>query len=446
MIVSKNKLFQYLFFFFIFFISIFNAGNSNIFIQINFLVICSFLFLTLKDKNYFLHFKYFFSKNKFSINFFFFFLTYLLFQLIPIPLEFLKFISFEKYNILQNMNININKSSISLSSSETYFQLLNYLSLFIFILLFKILFYTQRHILRYYYFLSMLGAFHALFAVLLYLNGNPEFFFLKKIFYENVATGFVTNRTVFSIFLILCLISSLEYLKILDINQLLKKKDNFFNKIYVRIFILLITIGIITTFSKLGNFIMIVTILYYLTNHLFSKKTQSKNFTILLFVIIFMDIIILGYFFGGDKLLPRFLFLNDQLSIKEDSLGITRMNLIFFSFENLKNYLLFGYGAGSYDVFFKLNYLNSTTYYADHAHSDILEFLGEFGIFGFILFFLSFIKFFLKKSNYNFQSINLLFIVGIILVFDFSLHIPLIQVLILSLLITNFNSIRSTVR
>ena len=122
------------------------------------------------------------------------------------------------------------------------------------------------------------------------------------------------------------------------------------------------------------------------------------------------------------------------------------MNLIFFSFENLKNYLLFGYGAGSYDVFFKLNYLNSTTYYADHAHSDILEFLGEFGIFGFILFFLSFIKFFLKKSNYNFQSINLLFIVGIILVFDFSLHIPLIQVLILSLLITNFNSIRSTVR
>ena len=33
--------------------------------------------------------------------------------------------------------------------------------------------------------------------------------------------------------------------------------NNFFNKIYVRIFLLLITIGIITTFSRLGNFLFI---------------------------------------------------------------------------------------------------------------------------------------------------------------------------------------------
>jgi len=54
--LSKNKKHQYLFFSILSLYTIFNGGNSNLSIQINFILI-GFLFLySLKDKNYNLHF------------------------------------------------------------------------------------------------------------------------------------------------------------------------------------------------------------------------------------------------------------------------------------------------------------------------------------------------------------------------------------------------------
>ena len=36
---------------------------------------------------------------------------------------------------------------------------------------------------------------------------------------------------------------------------------------------------------------------------------------------------------------------------------------------------------------FQLNYKNSNNKFANHAHSDLFEFFGEFGLIGFYLFF-----------------------------------------------------------
>ena len=55
-------------------------------------------------------------------------------------------------------------------------------------------------------------------------------------------------------------------------------------------------------------------------------------------------------------------------------------------------------------------------------HSDIIEYLGEFGILGFSLLSLSLLKFFVNKNAYSFINIVLLFYMIIILLFDFSLH------------------------
>ena len=56
----------------------------------------------------------------------------------------------------------------------------------------------------------------------------------------------------------------LNILKIIDHYQE-NNTNNFFNKIYVRLFLLLITIAIITSFSRLGNFLFIslIIILYF---------------------------------------------------------------------------------------------------------------------------------------------------------------------------------------
>jgi len=88
--LTKNKKYQYLFFFIIFIYSIFNGGNSNIVIQVNFIFVSLLFFLCIKDKNYYQHLNKFFKENKLSIFFYFLFLIYLLFQIIPIPIENLK--------------------------------------------------------------------------------------------------------------------------------------------------------------------------------------------------------------------------------------------------------------------------------------------------------------------------------------------------------------------
>ena len=181
---------------------------------------------------------------------------------------------------------------------------------------------------------------------------------------------------------------------------------------------------------------MILTISLYFAESCIIKKNSNKTFSLILVFIITLDVLVFGYFFGGEKILSRYLFLSEELNVETYSSGITRLKIILFSLSKTNNFLLFGYGAGGYENLFKLNYLN-TSLYANHAHSDIVEFFGEFGIVGFILFVLSFYNFIINKKNYNFKLIVLILIIFTILIFDFSLHIPLIQICMISILLTN---------
>ena len=113
--LSKNKKYQYTFFLLILIYSIFNGGNSNLLIQLNFILISLFYIFCLKDKNYNIHLGYFFRKNKRSIYFYILFLFYLSFQIIPLPIEIIKIISPAKYLHLSNLKLDLQYSSISLS-------------------------------------------------------------------------------------------------------------------------------------------------------------------------------------------------------------------------------------------------------------------------------------------------------------------------------------------
>ena len=58
---------------------------------------------------------------------------------------------------------------------------------------------------------------------------------------------------------------------------------------------------------------------------------------------------------------------------------------IVSSFDQFKNFWLFGYGSGAFEQLFKIFYISSESvgnYVAQHAHNDGLELLGEIGILG----------------------------------------------------------------
>ena len=441
--LSKNKKHHYLFFFILSVYTIFNGGNSNLLIQINFILISLFFLTCLKDKNYNLHFENFYKNNKVSLIFYFIFLLYLVFQILPLPIDILKKFSPEKYYYLNNLSSDSSYSSISLSPINSFFQLLNFISLLILVFILKMIFYTERHKNRMYLFLTLSGFFCYLVALIFYLYCNIDFLFLKNDYYKSASTGFFINRTVFAIFLLFSLISSLELLKNLDLN-VEKKKDNFFLKIYVRLFIIFITIGIITSYSRIGNFLLLVTVLFYFINEFFVKKNNNKVFKSTILLIIFFDVLALGVYFGSSQILERFYFLKEEFSLLSlEDISLNRLQIIRFGLNQINNFLFFGYGSGAFETLFKINFHELGIQYANHAHSDIIEFFGEFGLIGFTLITFSLINFVINKKFYSFINLIILIYLIVLLAFDFSLHVPFIQVLfIIFLSLNKKNSLR----
>ena len=131
------------------------------------------------------------------------------------------------------------------------------------------------------------------------------------------------------------------------------------------------------------------------------------------------------------------------------------LNVISFGFEQFKNFWLCGYGCGSFSKVFKLFYEiqkdNLYNIVAEHEHNDVVELLGEIGVLGILL--LSVLYFFYfkkitnnikeKKQFARFVLLSLLILTLSIQSFvDYSLHIPGIMVLLMTILSTgliNFN-------
>ena len=80
----------------------FNGGNNNLYIQFNFVIVSIFFLLFIREKNYLAHVREILTTNKLAIKLYFLFVGFLIFQTIPLPIEWINFLSPEKYNILQN--------------------------------------------------------------------------------------------------------------------------------------------------------------------------------------------------------------------------------------------------------------------------------------------------------------------------------------------------------
>tara|TARA_B100000963_G_C22532550_1_gene628261 strand:+ start:80 stop:1144 length:1065 start_codon:yes stop_codon:yes gene_type:complete len=352
----------------------------------------------------------------------------------------LKFFSPEKLKLI-NLPDNISFSSISLSPSNSFFQILNFLSLLLIVFICRMILYAERHKYRFFFFLSLIGFITSIIAVLFYLNGNPDILIFKNSYYKNASTGFFINRTVSAVFLIFCLISSLELLKNFSENN---KKDYFFSKTYTRLFTIFITIGIITSFSRIGNFLLLITIIFYLFNEFFYEKKKNLSFKVIILFIVFFDLIIIGFYFGKSEIIDRFYFLKEEFSSISDEIIIytSRFDIIKFSISEIKNFIIFGYGAGGFENLFQLKFTNTSNQFANHSHSDFIEFLGEFGLIGFALFTLSIISYFLKPKNYNLVNLILFSFLIVLGFFDFSLHIPIIQIMFVIFFMVNYKTTR----
>ena len=154
MLVKKGKFYKYIFLLILTLMTIFNGGNSNLFIQFNFIIVSIYFLFFIKKKNYLAELKYIFYYNKISIYLFFLFIGFLIFQSIPLPSEWIKVLSPQKYDLLNKLEFSGNSHSISLSPTNSFFGILNYVTLFLFLIIFKILFNKKKDIFIFYFFFN----------------------------------------------------------------------------------------------------------------------------------------------------------------------------------------------------------------------------------------------------------------------------------------------------
>ena len=306
--------------------------------------------------------------------------------------------------------------------------------------------------MKFLFFLCVLGFCHAIFATYWMLIGNPSNFLLQKIHYLNASTGLFVNRSVFGTFLFLCAFSSLYYIvvffqknQIVNFNFAEQIKSKIF---FIRIFIIFISIGILTTWSRAVNFSYILILLSFLFYSKISfKKYINPLSTIIIFILIF-DVFIMGIFFGNAKLIERYA----ATSILQEAI---RLDLQAFGIDQFKNFWLFGYGSGAFGQIFKIFYVlpeSFPNYLADRVHNDGIELLGEIGVLGASILLLLYISYFKKiikniDQRKQFSRFILLSILLIILsiqtLIDFSLHSPGILILLMTILsigLINFNN------
>ena len=442
MILNKNTL-QNLFLIILTITVSLNASINPIMVQISSISFIIFFLFCLKNVEILERIRKNYVNNKIFFILFFIYVSYLIIQIIPLPLSLIEIIAPNNYNLYTSIKIDKELWSLSIDPSNSYFGILNCINFFIIFLTFPVLFNRSKYLMKFLFFLCVLGTCHAVFATYWMLIGNPSNFLIQKIHYLNASTGLFVNRSVFGTFLFLCAFSSLYYILVFfQKNQIVNFnfEEQIKSKIFfIRIFIIFISIGILTTWSRAANFSYVLILLSFLFYSKISfKKYINPLSTVIIFILIF-DVFIMGLFLGNAKLIERYA----ETSILRETI---RFDLQTFGIDQFKNFWLFGYGSGAFGQIFKIFYItpeNLSNMLAKNVHNDGIELLGEIGVLGVSILFLLYISYFKKitkninekKQLSRFILLSLLLLTLFIQsLVDFSLHAPGVVILLMTIL------------
>ena len=439
MLLSKNAL-QNLFCIILAITISFNANINVLLTQLSSISFSIFFLICTKNNEISESIKKNYINNRIFFLIFIIYLSYLIFQIIPLPLNWIEIIAPNNYDLYSSIKIDKEFWPLSIDPSSSYFSILNCINYLIIFLIFPTLFNRSKYLMKFTFFLCTFGFLHAIFATYWMLIGNPSNFLIEKIHYLNASTGLFVNRTVFGTFLYLCTFSGLYYIviffqknEIINFNFREQLKSKIF---FIRIFIIFLSIGILTTWSRIANLSYILILLSFLFySKIFFKKIINPLSTIIIFILIF-DIFIMAIFFGNAYLIERIV----ETSIANEEV---RIDLRGFALDQFRRFWLFGYGNGAFEQVFKNFYTLPLGVLAQNAHNDSIEFLGEVGILGMLILILLYISYFstiikdITKVKQFARFILLSFLLLTLFIqslVDFSLHIPGILVLLISIL------------
>jgi O-antigen ligase len=225
---------------------------------------------------------------------------------------------------------------------------------------------------------------HAVYAVLMHLSGVQEEFFGSKINHGAAASGTYVNRNHFAGYLemtlalgIGLLLSGVSDRRADSWKRFLRQTIEWVlsPKMILRLSLCVLVIALTTTHSRMGNTAFFASLLVAGVIGIALSRHATRNTVLLLASLVVIDLLIVGTWFGVEKLARRL----EQTTVAEVQ---QREEPAAHTLAVIRDYPLLGAGPGTFYVAFEAYRPGSVREYYDYAHNDYAQFASESGLIG----------------------------------------------------------------
>ncbi|MEP5570017.1 MAG: O-antigen ligase family protein [Halioglobus sp.] len=303
--------------------------------------------------------------------------TWVLIQQVPLPRSIIEWLSPQSFA----WHIDSGWLTVSLDTAATRFYLLRGCTIAAAFFLVLALVNSPNRLKLMLQVLVFSGTFQACYGAFMVLSGLELGFFVEKYAGQGVATGTFVNRNHLAGYLVMCLSAGIGLL----LAQLVPTRSTGWKdrlqrwlqlmlspRIRLRIYLAIMVIALVLTRSRMGNVAFFTSLglagaLYVYAHGRFSVRILSFLASLAL-----VDALILGRWFGFDKLVERL----GKTNLETEG----RVWSNAYTIDYIEKFPITGSGAGSYyGVFPNFQPADLVGYY-NHAHNDYLEFAAELGI------------------------------------------------------------------
>ena len=303
-------------------------------------------------------------------------LAYVWFQLVPLPIAMLQGISPEsaRWHLAAAVPDAIALAPLTLDRYATLEAACRSTAYIAFFALSLILLQNRARIRLAAYALITSGVLQALYGTLIRFQNL-----------EALPAGTFNNRNHYAAYLVMCLSVGVGVL-IANLSGASNRSWRFFfrsvvqwmitPKMALRLGLVVMVIALVLTRSRMGNISFFIGLLLTGAIGLVLSKHATKSMVVLIVSLIAIDVLIVGSYFGTQRVIERISHTSGQT---ED-----RGKIAGYAFDMWKDYPVFGSGLGSFPVVFPRYNAEGAAYSYTHAHNDYIEFAAETGILGLV--------------------------------------------------------------
>ena len=255
--------------------------------------------------------------------------------------------------------------------------------------------------------------------------------------FNDAASGTFVNRNHYAAYLVMCLsvgigvlVASLSGKNSESWGRWLRSVAQWIitPKMALRLGLLVMVIALVLTRSRMGNSSFFISLLAAGVIGLALSRRATKSMVILLASLIAIDLLVVGTYFGTQRVVERIAQTTAETEDRGEVAG--------YAFRMWTDFPVFGSGLGSFPVVFPRYSAEATVGTYTHAHNDYLEFAAEVGLVGLSLLALMVLMSFAVALRAHYQrgdpltrGISFAAIMSIIALMihsavDFSLQIP----------------------